>query len=243
MCLFYVAAALTVLALRFEAVPEAFVSIFREAFRFESAAGGVTGGFFAVLVTGVKRAAFSNEAGIGTAPMAHSNAKTTEPISEGLVAMLGPMIDTLIVCSMTALLILVTTTPDEQQAHKDILLTNHAFTNALGPAGAYGLAIAVALFGFSTMVGMANYNGKCFNYLARHHLGRAGKPIFLTWFAFTLILGASAPQRDMINLVDSAYGLMAIPTMISTLLLAPRVTRALRKYKREHFGRSQNTDL
>ena len=239
MCLFYLAVALVILGLRFEAVPHALSSIFTEAFSFGSAVGGIEGGFFAILITGVKRAAFSNEAGIGTAPMAHSNAKTTEPVSEGLVAMLGPLIDTIIVCTMTALVILVTTTPDEQQTHKDILLTHHAFTNALGQPGAYGLAIAVAMFGFSTMVGMANYNTKCFNYLIRHRLGNAGRYIFLAWFAFTLILGATAPQKDMINLVDSAYALMAIPTMTTTLLLAPRVTRALREYKRMHFGKAR----
>jgi len=235
MCVFYVVAALVVLALNAVAVPEAFKSIFTEAFRFDSAAGGVTGGFFAVLVTGVKRAAFSNEAGIGTAPMAHGNAKTTEPASEGLVAMLGPMIDTLIVCTMTALVILVTTTPDAWQQHKDILLTNHAFTEALGQPGAIGLAIAVGLFGFSTMVGMANYNSKCFNYLARHRLGRATRPIFLTWFGFTLIVGSATPQDDMINLVDTAYGLMAIPTMITTLILAPRAIRVFRTYQSKHI--------
>ena len=241
MCLFYVLAALVILGLRFEAVPDALNSIFTEAFRFDSAAGGIAGGFFAVMVTGVKRAAFSNEAGIGTAPMAHSNAKTTEPVSEGLVAMLGPMIDTLIVCTMTALVILVTTTPQEQQTYKDILLTNRAFIHAFNEPGRYGLAIAVALFGFSTMVGMANYNGKCFNYLARYRLRKLGRPIFITWFAFTLIVGAAAPQKDMVNLVDTAYALMAIPTMTSTLILAPRVTKALKKYKREYFGKPSTT--
>ena len=242
MCVFYVLAALAILVMHIDAVPGALVGIFTEAFTFDSAAGGIAGGFFAVMVTGVKRAAFSNEAGIGTAPMAHSNAKTTEPISEGLVAMLGPMIDTLIVCTMTALVILVTTTQNEQQAYEDILLTNRAFTNAFNTPGSYGLAIAVALFGFSTMVGMANYNSKCFNYLARYRLRKLGKPIFITWFAFTLVVGSATPPKDIIRLVDTAYALMAIPTMISTLILAPRVTRALKRYKREHFGKpSENT--
>lgn len=241
MCIFYIIAALVILGLRLNAVPDAFTSIFTEALSFDSAVGGVEGGFFYVLLTGVKRAAFSNEAGIGTAPMAHSNAKTTEPVSEGLVAMLGPMIDTLIVCTMTALVILVTTTTADQQAHKDILLTNHAFTEAFGPSGTYGLAIAVALFGFSTMVGMANYNSKCFNYLTRHHLGKSGRYIFLTWFAFTLIVGAAAPQRDIINLVDTAYALMAIPTMISTLILAPRIRQVLHTYRSKHILGEQST--
>ena len=240
MCLFYVCAALVVIALHLDAVPAALASIFTQAFSPDAALGGTQGAFVAVLITGIKRAAFSNEAGIGTAPMAHSNAKTTEPVSEGLVAMLGPMIDTLIVCTMTALVILVSLGPADYQGRKGVVLTHYAFTQTFGAWGTHGLAIAVALFGFSTMVGMANYNSKCFDYLVRNRLGAAGRWVFLVWFTFTLILGAAAPHDDMINLVDSAYALMAIPTMTSSLLLAPRVTRALRDYKRKYFGKTSN---
>jgi alanine or glycine:cation symporter, AGCS family len=236
MCLFYILGSITALALKPDAIPQAFASIFTSAFSIQAGVGGVEGGLVAILIIGVKRAAFSNEAGIGTAPMAHSNAKTTEPISEGLVAMLGPMIDTLIVCTMTALVILVFVPPNELSQYNKILLTNHAFTNAFGQWGTHTLGIAVALFGFSTMVGMANYNSKCFNYLLRNRLGTPGPKIFLTWFAATLILGAALPSDDMLNLVDSAYALMAIPTMTSTIILAPHVTRALRTYKQKHFG-------
>jgi len=240
MCLFYICAALTIIAMHLDALPAAFAGIFTQAFSPDAALGGAQGAFIAVLITGVKRAAFSNEAGVGTAPMAHSNAKTTEPISEGLVAMLGPMIDTLIVCTMTALVILVSTTPADYEGRKGVVLTHYAFTQAFGGIGTHGLAIAVALFGFSTMVGMANYNAKCWDYLFRGSLGPAGKWIFLTWFAFTLIVGAAAPHDEMITVIDTAYGLMAFPSMITTILLAPRVTRALREYKRNHFGQPSN---
>ncbi len=245
MCLFYVVTALVVIGLNLDAVPGAFGSIFTEAFAPSAVYGGAQGAFIAVLITGVKRAAFSNEAGVGTAPMAHSNAKTTEPISEGLVAMLGPLIDTIIVCTMTALVILVSTTPDDYEGKKGVVLTHYAFTQTLGNLGTHGLAIAVALFGFSTMVGMANYNSKCWNYLFRGSLGTAGKWIFLVWFAFTLIVGATAPHDEMITLIDTAYGLMAFPTMITTLILAPRVVRALKEYKRKHVGKTNlpGTDL
>ncbi len=242
MCVFYVVAALVVISLRLDAVPTAFASIFAEAFSPDAMYGGTQGAFIAVLITGVKRAAFSNEAGVGTAPMAHSNAKTTEPVSEGLVAMLGPMIDTLIVCTMTALVILVSTNVDEQQSMKGVVLTHYAFEQTLGKYGTHGLAIAVALFGFSTMVGMANYNTKCWNYLFRGSLGTIGKWLFLAWFAFTLILGAAAPHDEMINLIDTAYGLMAFPTMITTLILAPRVVRALRQYRHAYFGQTLKED-
>lgn len=236
MCLFYVAAALTVITLHLDAIPGAFASIFTEAFSPSAVLGGAEGAFIVVLITGVKRAAFSNEAGVGTAPMAHSNAKTTEPISEGLVAMLGPMIDTLIVCTMTALVILVSTTTEDYEGRKGVVLTHYAFTQTLGGLGTHGLAIAVALFGFSTMVGMANYNSKCWNYLFRGSLGPIGKWAFLAWFAFTLILGAAAPHDEMINLIDSAYGLMAMPTMITTLLLAPRVANSLKTYTGQYIS-------
>jgi len=241
MCLFYIVGALTALSMKVDAIPAAFISIFTHAFSIEAGVGGVEGGIVAVLIIGVKRAAFSNEAGIGTAPMAHSNAKTTEPISEGLVAMLGPMIDTLIVCTMTALVILVFVPPAEFSQYNKVLLTNHAFSNAFGQWGTHTLGIAVALFGFSTMVGMANYNTKCWNYLVRDRLGSVGPKIFLVWFALTLILGSALPSGDMINLVDTAYALMAIPTMTSTLILAPHVTRALKEYKRKYIGNDSTT--
>jgi alanine or glycine:cation symporter, AGCS family len=240
MCLFYVVGVLAALATNYQAVPDAFASIFTEAFSIDAGTGGLKGWIAAVLITGVKRAAFSNEAGIGTAPMAHSNAKTAEPISEGLVAMLGPMIDTLIVCTMTALMILVFVPPAEFALHDKLLLTNHAFRNAFGNLGTQGLGITVALFGFSTMVGMANYNAKCFNYLVRNRLGTAGPKLFLVWFAATLIIGAVLDSDEMMNVIDSAYAFMAIPTMTSTLLLAPHVTQALREYKRKHFGKASH---
>ncbi len=240
MCLFYVGAALVIIALRIDAIPAAFTSIFVKAFSPDAVIGGVQGTIIMVLITGIKRAAFSNEAGIGTAPMAHANAKTTEPVSEGLVAMLGPMIDTIIVCTMTALVILVSLEPADYVGRKGVVLTHYAFTQNFGQWGTHGMAIAVALFGFSTMVGMANYNSKCFNYLVRDRLGSAGRWVFLTWFAFTLVLGATAPHDDMLTLIDSAYALMAIPTMTSTLILAPKVTKALRAYKRKHFGKTSH---
>lgn len=167
MCLFYVGSALVVIAMRIDAVPAAFASIFIKAFSPDAVIGGAQGTIIMVLITGIKRAAFSNEAGIGTAPMAHSNAKTTEPVSEGLVAMLGPMIDTLIVCTMTALVILVSLEPADYVGRKGVVLTHYAFTQNFGAWGTRGMSVAVALFGFSTMVGMANYNSKCFNYLVR----------------------------------------------------------------------------
>lgn len=239
MCLFYTLAALTVIVLNLDAVPAALASIFIKAFSPDAVIGGAQGTIVMVLITGIKRAAFSNEAGVGTAPMAHSNARTSEPISEGLVAMLGPMIDTLIVCTMTALVILVTLAPDDYVGRSGVVLTNHAFSKTFGDWGTHGLGIAVMLFGFSTMIGMANYNLKCWDYLFR---GRFGKTPFFLWFAFTLILGAAASHGDVINLVDSAYALMAIPTMTSTLILAPRVTRALRQYKRKHFGQKSHAE-
>ncbi len=235
MCFFYTLAALSVIALNFDAVPEAFASIFIKAFSPDAVIGGAQGTIVMVLITGIKRAAFSNEAGIGTAPMAHSNAKTTEPISEGLVAMLGPLIDTLIVCTMTALVILVTLTPDDYVGRTGVVITSQAFSNTFGGWGTHGLGVAVLLFGFSTMIGMANYNLKCWDYLFR---GRFGRGPFLLWFAFTLVLGAAASHKNVITLIDSAYALMAIPTMTSTLILAPKVTKALRAYKQKYFGKA-----
>ena len=239
MCLFYVGASLVVIAMHLDAVPEAFKSIFVKAFSPDAVIGGAEGTFVMVLINGIKRSAFSNEAGVGTAPMAHSNAKTTEPVSEGLVAMLGPMIDTIIVCTMTALVILVSVEPADYVGRKGVVLTHYAFTENFGAWGTFGMTVAVALFGFSTMVGMANYNSKCFDFLFKDVLGPFGRWIFLAWFAFTLILGAAAPHDEMIMLIDTAYGLMAIPTMMTTLILAPRVIHALRSYSSRHITGKQ----
>lgn len=227
MCGLYVVASLVVLAMHVEQIPGVVWLILRDAFTGEAAAGGAVG---AVIVNGVKRAAFSNEAGIGTAPMAHGAAKTDEPVREGLVAMLGPFIDTIVVCSMTAFVILVSE-PGQALAGQDdtlkgVTLTAQAFESALGTAGKYLVTVSIVLFAVSTLNGYSYYGRKCLSYLIGQRRGHLYNVVYIG----SLFLGAVWKADTVINVLDTAFALMALPTMIATLLLSGRVMQATQAY-------------
>ncbi len=230
MCGIYLVSSLVILVRHVELVPAVFGQIFHDAFNGTAAVGGATGIAVAkVIQTGVKRAAFSNEAGLGTAPMAHGAAKTTEPVREGLVAMLGPFIDTVVICSLTAFVILSTGLWRAGEGVQGVTLTVDAFESVLGGAGRALLVVVAALFGFTTMVGNSYYGRKCFAYL----FGAERARIYDVFYMAMLFLGAVWSVGAVINLIDTAYALMAFPNMIATLWLAPRVMAATRKYFRE----------
>jgi AGCS family alanine or glycine:cation symporter len=209
----------------------AFQIIFKDAFTGHAVLGGSLG---AVIITGVRRAAFSNEAGLGTAPMAHGAAKTNEPIREGLVAMLGPIIDTIIVCTMTALAIIITNTWIESSAD-GITLTVHAFENSIPIYGKYILAVCVIFFSMSTMFAFPYYGVKCLGFVAGAKYGYLYNYVFVT----VIIIGAISNLRVIIGLIDISFALMAFPTVISAVLLSPHVRRASKDYfdrlKRKEF--------
>nr|WP_319269429.1 alanine/glycine:cation symporter family protein [uncultured Draconibacterium sp.] len=204
------------------AIVPAFRTIFEDAFTGNAVLGGSLG---AIIITGVRRAAFSNEAGLGTAPMAHGAAKTNEPIREGLVAMLGPIIDTIIVCTMTALAIIVTNTWVESSAD-GITLTAHAFDSAIPVIGKYILSICAIFFSMSTMFAFPYYGVKCLGFVA----GTKYQHIYNYIFVAVILLGAVANLRTIIGLIDIAFALMAFPTVITTILLSPHVKRAAKDY-------------
>ena len=183
--------------------------------------GGVLG---ALILHGIKRGAFSNEAGLGTAPMAHGAAKTDEPVREGLVAMLGPVIDTLIVCTLTALAILVTgvwqTTTDN-----GVSLTASAFEQAL-PHGQYLLMICVFFFSVSSLFSYSYYGTKCLSFL----IGADKKHYYNYFYILSIILAATTSFDAMINFIDGVFAFMAFPTMIATILLAPKVLKESNRY-------------
>jgi AGCS family alanine or glycine:cation symporter len=226
MCVLYVGACLYILVTRAGQIPSVLGSILHDAFTGTAAVGGFEGvAVAAVITTGVKRAAFSNEAGIGTAPMAHGAAKTDEPVREGLVAMVGPFIDTIVICSMTAFAILST---DFWQTSgvQGTALTSQVFESAMGNAGRVLVTVAVTLFAVSTMVGYSYYGKKCFSYLFGAKRGH-----FYDYFLIvTLTLGAVWSAGTVVNILDTAFALMAFPNMIATLALAPRVMAAVRDY-------------
>jgi AGCS family alanine or glycine:cation symporter len=184
--------------------------------------GGVLG---ALILHGIKRGAFSNEAGIGTAPMAHGAAKTDEPIREGLVAMLGPAIDTLIVCTLTALAILVTGVW-ETTSDNGVSLTASAFADVMPTYGKYALLICIAVFSMSSLFSYSYYGTKCMSFL----FGADKKHYYNYFYILSILMGATTSLSMMINLIDGVFALMAIPTMIATIILAPKVITELKAY-------------
>ena len=184
--------------------------------------GGVLG---ALILHGIKRGAFSNEAGIGTAPMAHGAAKTDEPIREGLVAMLGPAIDTLIVCTLTALAILVTGVW-ETTSDNGVSLTASAFADVMPNYGKYLLLVCIAVFSMSSLFSYSYYGTKCMSFL----FGADKKHYYNYFYILSILIGATTSLSMMINLIDGIFALMAIPTMLATLILAPKVIVELKAY-------------
>ncbi len=200
----------------------AFQTIFEDAFSGDAVLGGSVG---AVIITGVRRAAFSNEAGLGTAPMAHGAAKTNEPIREGLVAMLGPIIDTIIVCTMTALAIIITNTWLESNAD-GITLTVQAFDAAIPVYGKYILSICVIFFSMSTMFAFPYYGVKCLGFVA----GAKYQHLYNYIFVAVILIGAVSNLSVIIGFIDISFALMAFPTVITAILLSPHVKRAAKDY-------------
>ncbi len=222
MVVIYLAAGIYVLLANLPQIPSLFALIVRDAFTGEAVLGGSLG---AIMIVGIKRAAFSNEAGIGTEAMAHGAAKTKEPVREGLVAMIGPFIDTIIVCTITALVILVSGAWQSGEAN-GVTLTTMAFTHEMGDLGRYILMLCVLIFALSTMIGYSYYGSKCTSYL----FGSKYKKHYRVFYVLSLILAAMASIDMAVNFVDGMYAIMAIPTMTATILLSPRVMKEARRY-------------
>jgi AGCS family alanine or glycine:cation symporter len=231
MVILYFILVLIILAINYTKVPKYFLMIFTDAFQAnyldpesnKDVLGGVLG---ALILLGVKRGAFSNEAGIGTAPMAHGAAKTNEPVREGLVAMLGPVIDTLIVCTLTALAILVTGVW-ETTSGNGVTLTASAFQAAMPGYGQYLLMICIFIFSVSSLFSYAYYGTKCTSFL----FGADKKHYYRYLYIFSIILAATTPFEAMINFIDGVFALMAIPTMVATIIMAPRVVKEIKGYR------------
>lgn len=235
MAVLYFILCVVILGMNGDKIGPVFLSIFEQAFGFAPVTGGVAGyAVMHVIQTGVKRAAFSNEAGIGTAPMAHGNAKTNEPVSEGYVAMLGPFIDTIVVCTLTALTILVSIDNGGSGLDQNgINLTTFAFSQNLGDFGKHSLGLIIFLFSFSTMIGMANYNKKCWDYLFKGRMG-FGERAFVLFFSSTIAIGAMLKMGAVVNLIDICYALMAVPNIIATVYLARKVRTSLSNYNKKY---------
>ncbi|WP_414706592.1 MULTISPECIES: alanine/glycine:cation symporter family protein [unclassified Roseivirga] len=218
-------------------IPGIFAAILDEAFTGSAILGGGVG---AVIIVGAKRAAFSNEAGIGTAPMVHGDTKTDEPVREGLVAMLGPAIDTLLVCTLTALVILGTGVYEEFVGAEDtgllgVTLTLKAFNAAIPGVGGYLLGLCILVFAVSSLLSYSYYGVKCMSFMFGAKRGDLYNYIYIG----TIILGAVTSLGFVVNLIDSGFALMAIPTMISAIILAPKAWAASQDY----FARLKRGDF
>ncbi|AZU00642.1 alanine/glycine:cation symporter family protein [Brevibacterium linens] len=228
MAIFYVISCLLVLGLNFSNIPAAIGEIFAGAFNPQGVAGGIVG----VMIIGFQRSAFSNEAGIGSAPIAHSAVKTRRPISEGFVGLLEPFIDTVVVCTMTALTIIVA----NQASYREdlgageiggVALTSDAFSTV---ASWYPvlLAIAVALFAFSTLITWAYYGERAWSYLFGN--AKASVTVFRTLVCLFVVVGCVATFSKVVEFADAALFMCAFINILGLYMLMPVVKKEMKKY-------------
>ena len=224
MVMVYLLSGLFIVLSNASSIPAIFSNIFTSAFNGSSVAGGFAGTAI-VISQGFRRAAFSNEAGMGTEVMAIGASKNNQPIKSGLVAMIGPLIDTIIVCTITGLVILLSSEWIEG-TYSGVSLTQKSFSNYLGLAGDYILIFSVATFTLSTMFGYSYYGCKCASYL----FGANSKFYYRIFYVLTLVVGSVLSLDLAVNIVDAMFALMAFPTMISALYLAPNIKKEANKY-------------
>jgi len=215
-------------------IPGVFGSIIKGAFSPEGIVGGAVGSFIQVALLGVRRAALVNEAGVGTASMMHGASRNNEPVREGLVAMIGPSIDSGLVCTLTAIAILIGTAIDPSIAPagsgmssmEGLKFALNAFDASIPGVGKYLLFVMVLMFAFSTMFSYSYYGQKCTGFL----FGAKNAKFYNIFFLLMLIVSAIIPLKAAVSLIDSAYALMAFPTMFTLFCLAPKARKEMDKY-------------
>ena len=243
MCGIYILASIFVIVTHASLVPALLGQIVSEAFSLQAGFGGLVG----VLVIGVQRAVFSNEAGVGSAAIAHAAAKTKEPVREGVVALLGPFIDTIVICLMTALVVLITgvTTNPEFAGIEGAALTSKAFGSVLAWFP-YILSLAVFLFAFSTMISWSYYGEKSWEFL----FGRRSTLVFKALFLICVFIGSVVNLGAVLTFTDIMILCMAFPNILGCILLSGKVKRrlgqllvALQGWRDGSKGRDSAADL
>lgn len=230
MAVFYVLAALVVIIINYQNLPAGIAEIFTMAFSPSAMAGGVGGTIIASMLSamrwGVARGVFSNEAGLGSAPIAAAAAKTDHPSRQGYINMTGTFFDTIVVCTITGLVIASSGVLGTLDAGGEILmganLTIAAFQSALGPAGGYIVTVGIALFAFSTILGWEYYGEKSLEYLIKAPIAVT---IYRILYCLVVFVGATTALEIVWNLSDAMNGLMAIPNLISLLVLSSVVAK------------------
>ena len=224
MAVIYVIAGLIIILMHFSEIPSAFVAIWDGAFTAEGVSGGVIG----VLFQGFKRAAFSNEAGVGSAAIAHSAVQTSRPVTEGFVALYEPFVDTVVVCTITALVIIITGTWDPSvDPSAGVQLTSDAFASTISWFP-WVLTIAVVLFAFSTMISWSYYGLKAWTFLFGNN--KVTDATFKLLFMFFVVVGSSMQLGSVIDFSDAMIFAMAFPNLLGCYFLLPVVKRELNEY-------------
>lgn len=234
MAVVYVGAALVIIFMNAGLIPEAFSLIFGNAFSPEAGLGGIVG----VLIVGVQRAAFSSEAGVGSAAIAHSAVRTKYPASEGIVALLEPFIDTVVICTMTALVLIITNIKSNlfeygQKAAEGVELTASAFDSSI-PHFSIVLTIAVVLFALSTMLSWSYYGLQAWKFLFGR--GKITDMVYKILFVIFIVIGSSASLGAVIDFSDAMIFAMVFPNIIGLVFLAPNVRGELKRYLKRIKG-------
>ncbi|TAE74876.1 MAG: sodium:alanine symporter family protein [Bacteroidetes bacterium] len=222
MVILYVVCVITIVLMNFQKIPACIMLIFHDAFTGQAVAGGVMG---SVMVIGVRRAAFSNEAGIGTTPMMYGATKSKEPIREGMASMMNPFVDTIVVCSMTALAILMTDTWINASKNEAIVTTAKAF-QTLPYVGVPILIMCVIIFATTTLFSYSYYGTKCVAFLFGAKYGN----YYNYFYIVSIVIGAVVSVKVAVSTIGIMYALMAIPTMFSAIYLSPKVMQETKKY-------------
>lgn len=205
-----------------EVVPGVFADIFRNAFNFKAGAGGFAG---SVIVIGARRAAFVNEAGVGTASLMHGASKNNEPVREGLIAMIAPSIDSGLVCTLTALAVLVNAQYQVSDV-QGVQMVLESFERSIPGYGSLLLMLVAIIFAFSTMFSYSYYGTKCVNFL----FGASKAHYYNYFFLAMLVVGAVIPLTVVVDIIDIAYAMMAFCTVFTMIVLSPKVTPQMKRY-------------
>lgn len=232
MAIAYIAGSLIIIFLQIDQVPAAIATIVNDAFTGSAAAGGFAGSTIMMAIRfGVARGVFSNEAGLGTAPIAHAAAKTASPVRQGLIGMLGTFIDTIIICTMTALVIVLSNgwtqlDPTTSNPLTGAALTSYAFAQGLPEIGQYIVTMGIMLFAYTTLLGWSFYGERCAEYL----FGTPVIPVYRIFWIIAIPVGAMAELNPLWLMADVMNGLMAIPNLLALLLLSPVIFKTTREY-------------
>lgn len=221
MVIIYFLIGLFILVSNYSIIPSTFKLIFVNAFDFNSA---VVGGFWGLILIGIKRAVFSSESGVGLAPIYHGQSTTTKSTDEGLVAMLGPLLDTILVCTITGLIIIISGAHEIKELN-GIVLTLEAFRLLFFGFGDYLLIFMISIFGISTLLTYSYYGVKCYGFLTKPEKGKHYNIIYI----IAIIFSALATVEIVIGIIDIAFALMAIPNMIAILYLGKHITKEMKE--------------